>query len=325
MLDGLQRHTSCLFALISPTGDFLQIHGSPYATQTAAYMDIFYYTVRAIRAAGLNVIIGGPAGGAPVGSLQLADAMLNNSKISSDVGFLSYHNYDGDNGNDTIDDRHWLALAASHGRPDIAVFVSEWNFSCQKSPLNTWSTDAISYVGRRLSAFFNSGATGAAIYSMAQSTNDSQMELTGLFRNLTFTPKIQTFRLMSVVLGLGNGLSQVKQTSFTNGSITAAVAAINNASQPVLCLTNEGGMATNLSLSLTGLIANQVYNVAVWEASASDLTHAVRETLLVTTNGSGGSSAAHVVVGGKSVVGLVFQSVKSPPLSPNGNHTAFAG
>lgn len=301
-----------------PTGDFLYIGGSPYTTKATAYMDIFYHTVRAIRAAGLKVDIGGPAGGSPLGTAQLAEAMLNNQNITSDIAFLSYHNYDGDDGSDVSSDVLLLKLVLAHGRPDIAVFVTEWNFSYLRPSnlLNSLSTDAISYVGRRLTSFLASGATGATIYHMGQSVNDPSMGLygeagSGLFTNLTFMPKIQTFRLMSVILGLGKGNSQIMQTSFTEGSLTA-LAAVNNASQPVLCLTNDGFTVTNVSLSLKGLIPNHVYSVAVWEASASDMTKAVRETLLVSTNSSGGSSAARVIVGGKSVVGLVLTNVKNP-------------
>lgn len=182
--------------------------------------------------------------------------------------------------------------------------------------LNSRSTDAISYVGRRLTNFLASGATGATMYHMAQSVDDPRNGLdglagSGLFTNLTFMPKIQTFRLMSVILGLGKSQSQIMQTSFTVGPLTAAVAAVNGAGQPVLCLTNEGATATSVSLSLKGLTPTHGYSVAVWEASAFDLTRAVRETLLIVTNGSGASSNARVVVKGKSVVGLVFTSSSS--------------
>lgn len=39
---------------------FRSLVGSPYTTQLAAYMDIYYYTVMAIKASGLQVKVGGP-------------------------------------------------------------------------------------------------------------------------------------------------------------------------------------------------------------------------------------------------------------------------
>ncbi|MEW5308113.1 MAG: hypothetical protein WDW38_000096 [Sanguina aurantia] len=74
------------------------------------------------------------------------------------------------------------------------------------------------------------------------------------------------------------------QSSFTNRSLTAAIAAVNNASQAVVCLTNEGNSSAVMSLSLSGLLPNQLYSIGVWEASASDLTQTVRQSSLVTTD-----------------------------------------
>lgn len=140
--------------------------------------------------------------------------------------------------------------------------------------------------------------------------------LDGLFHNGTFTPKTQSYRLMSVILGLGGGLSKIVQSSFTNGSLTFSLAAINYASQPVLCLTNEGNSTSNLSLALTGLAPSTVYTVAVWEASALNPTQAMRQSFQFNTDASGSSNASYVSVGQKSVVGLVFTGLAPPGTPP---------
>lgn len=121
-----------------PDGGFLTIGGSPYTTKAAAYMDIYFYTVQAIKASGMSVLIGGTAGADPVNSLALANAMLSNPKISADVGFLTYHHYDGDSGTDIADAYLWEALALSHNRTALPVFVDEWNYSYLQpnNPLN---------------------------------------------------------------------------------------------------------------------------------------------------------------------------------------------
>ncbi|MEW5306582.1 MAG: hypothetical protein WDW36_009037 [Sanguina aurantia] len=301
-----------------PDGGFLTISGSPYATKAAAYMDIYFYTVQAIKASGMSVLIGGTAGADPVNSLALANAMLSNPKISADVGFLTYHHYDGDSGTDMVDAYLWEALALNHNRTALPVFVDEWNYSYLQpnNPLNSASTDAIAYVARRLSAFLTSGVAGSNMYHLQPPANDSSPGLTGLFHNGTFTPKTQSYRLMSVILGLGGGLSTIVQSSFTNGSLTFSLAAINHASQPVLCLTNEGNSTSNLSLALTGLAPSTAYTVAVWEASALNPTQAMRQSFLFNTDASGSSNASYVSVGQKSVVGLVFTGLAPPGTPP---------
>ncbi|MEW5306563.1 MAG: hypothetical protein WDW36_009019 [Sanguina aurantia] len=304
-----------------PDGIYLTLKNSPYKTQMAAYMDIYKYTVIGIRASGLNVSIGGPAGATSQDSLTWADAMLNNSDISQDIDFISYHSYDQDTGRDGLRLSQFRALFSSHGRPDIKVFVSEWNFSylTPNSLLNSAGTDAISYVGRRLTAFLANGAAGAAIFNMGVPTvSNAKPGLSGLFSNRTFTPKVQVFRLMSVILGLGKGRSQIVQSSYNNGSLTAAVAAVNSAGQAVVCLTNQAAASVNLSTSLTGLSPSLSYSAQVWEASAADLTHTMRNSFAVVADSSGSSHDTFILVGPKSVVGLILAPFQPPsPSTPN--------
>ncbi|MEW5297227.1 MAG: hypothetical protein WDW36_000451 [Sanguina aurantia] len=313
----LKTHSALRYIEIwnEPDGNlFLTIANSPYTSNIAAYLDIYYYTVKAIRASGLVVKIGGPAGTGPTNTLHTVDAMLGNASISSDIDFVSYHHYDGDSGADVLSVALYAALAAQHGRPGLPVYVTEWNFSFTKWVDATGVTDAISYVGRRLTAFLTSGAAGACIFNLAAPANalNEQDGEAGLFYNQSFTPKVQTFRLMSLILGLGAGDSQVVQSNFTG--ITSSLAALNNASQPVLVLTNEGSGPANLTISLTGLPPNTTYAVAVWEASATNPTNAMRASFPASTNSSGGlGSLPCITLGRKSVVGLLFVPAPHPP------------
>ncbi|MEW5300416.1 MAG: hypothetical protein WDW36_003347 [Sanguina aurantia] len=242
-----------------PNGIFLSVVGSPYTTKLAAYMDIYYYTVMAIRASGLQVKVGGPAGASEYSTLAWANALLSNASLGPNINFISYHSSDNDDGLDIVYGNKYKALLLSYNRPDVENFVTEWNYEYQNpnADTNGAGTDAISYAGKRLSAFLATGVNGAAIFYMGAPLNDSVPGQAGLFANNTFTPKIQVFRMMSVILGLGRGQSQIVRSSFSNGSLSAAVAAVNNAGQPVLVLTNQGNSTSVMSLALSGLQPSQ--------------------------------------------------------------------
>ncbi|MEW5300419.1 MAG: hypothetical protein WDW36_003350 [Sanguina aurantia] len=303
-----------------PNGIFLSVVGSPYTTKLAAYMDIYYYTVMAIRASGLQVKVGGPAGASEYSTLAWANALLSNASLGPNINFISYHSYDNDDGLDVVYSNKYKALLLSYGRPDVESFVTEWTYEYlnPNADTNGAGTDAISYVGKRLSAFLAAGVNGAAIYYMGAPLNDSVPGLAGLFANNTFTPKIQVFRMMSVILGLGRGQSQIVRSSFSNKSLSAAVAAVNNAGQPVLVLTNQGNSTSVMSLALSGLQPSQPYAIGVWEASATDLTNTMRQLSLVTTDPSGSLPPMNVSVIAQSVVGISILSALNlpPPPSP---------
>ncbi|MEW5300418.1 MAG: hypothetical protein WDW36_003349 [Sanguina aurantia] len=303
-----------------PNGIFLSVVGSPYTTKLAAYMDIYYYTVMAIRASGLQVKVGGPAGASEYSTLAWANALLSNASLGPNINFISYHSSDNDDGLDIVYGNKYKALLLSYNRPDVENFVTEWNYEYQNpnADTNGAGTDAISYAGKRLSAFLATGVNGAAIFYMGAPLNDSVPGQAGLFANNTFTPKIQVFRMMSVILGLGRGQSQIVRSSFSNGSLSAAVAAVNNAGQPVLVLTNQGNSTSVMSLALSGLQPSQPYAIGIWEASATDLTNTMRQLALVTTDPSGSLPPMNVSVIAQSVVGISILSALNlpPPPSP---------
>lgn len=287
-----------------PTGQFLTVAGSPYATNIAAYQDIYLHAVKAIRAVDQTVLIGGPAAGAPGYAWSWADTLLGNPAISSDIQFLSFHHYNKDSDTDASDIAAWKAVAAKHGRPQLPVFMSEWNYAWDMGniAINNGSSDAISFVGRRLSAFLLAGLTGASIFKIGMNADNS------------FQPKTQVFRLMSVIMGLGAGPSQLVSTvpdasSNVNANltcVTVALAALNSAGIPVACLTNNTSVAGTTDVSVAGLANNRTYNVSVWVASASDGTTAPAQSYSVLTDTSGSAALPTIAVPPKSVVGVTF-------------------
>ncbi|MEW5308112.1 MAG: hypothetical protein WDW38_000096 [Sanguina aurantia] len=138
-------------------------------------MDIYYYTVKAIKASGLQVMTGGPAGANPADTLSWAATLLSNSNISTDIHFLSYHSSDDDDGLDATYGSKYKAFLLNQNRTDIETYVTEWTFRYQdpNNPENGEGTIAIPYAGRRLTAFLASGVNGACIFNMAVPLNDS--------------------------------------------------------------------------------------------------------------------------------------------------------
>ncbi len=294
-----------------PTGQFLDLTGSPYKDRLTAYKDIYYHTAKAIRAIDMTILLGGPtAGDSKAWCIAWADSMLNDPRIAHDVDFLSYHLYDKDAGTDPVDIANWKAVGARHGIADLPVIISEWNYSYDLGiiPLNNESTDAISFAGRRLTDFYVNHLYAASIYSMFQysSANKWRQDMCGIFENGTFMPKVRTYYLLSEVLGLGKGESLLKQTSFTAGNIiTNAGAALTASTQKVVWFTNDSRNKDNLSLIIKGLTPSTSFSISIWEASAANNAESIRQSLSFTTDVSG-TGSFKMAVAAKSVTGLIL-------------------
>ncbi|MEW5309837.1 MAG: hypothetical protein WDW38_001689 [Sanguina aurantia] len=291
-----------------PEGKFLTLGGSPYTDRTAAYLDIYLHTAQGIRASGWDVDIGGPAACHPYGNQQLCEAMLGNAAICDEVKFLSFHEYDEGAVCEAANLAAFQAVGARHGRPNIPVFLTEWNYTwkIEDCPLNSSSTDAISYVGRRLVNLLKAGYAGANIFRMAAATDNSKMGLNGLFVNNTFTPKVQAFQLLSSILGLGHGESQIMETSACPQRMAAVVAAVNSRGQAVLCAVNDRREACIVDFMLSGLQAHQEFEVTMYEASAKNLTSTPRVLVRAVADAMGNVLLSSILINEKSVAGLVI-------------------
>ena len=295
-----------------PTGQFLDLTGSPYTDRLTAYKDIYYHTAKAIRAVDANIPLGGPtAGDSKAWCIAWADSLLSDNRISKDVNFLNYHLYDHSAGNDSADIANWKAVAAKHGIMDMPIFITEWNYSWDLGiiPINNESTDAISFVGKRLTDFYTNHLFAANIFAMFQysSTNQWRQDMCGIYENGNFMPKVRTFYLMSKILSLGNGLSVLKKTSWSAGqNITNAACAVTADNKKVVWVTNDTTNSTNLSIIVKGLSLSTQYTASVWEASATNTTQSVRQSIIFSTDQTGTGHFTLSIVG-KSVTGFIIQ------------------
>lgn len=295
-----------------PTGQFLDLTGSPYKTRLSAYRDIYYHTARAIRAIDTEIPLGGPtAGDSKAWCIAWADSMLSDNRIAKDVNFLSYHLYDKSAGTDPADIANWQAVAARHGRVDMPVLITEYNYSYDLGviTMNNESTDAISYIGKRLTDFYTSHLYAASIYSMFQysSTNKWRQDMCGIFENGTLMPKVRTFYLMSKILGLGSGVSALRQIHYTaNKSITNAGCAITSGHQKVIWLVNDTKTPDSLSVGIKGLSLSTQYVASVWEASAANNAQSERQSIKFLTDITGNGQLKFNIAA-KSVTGIIIK------------------
>lgn len=295
-----------------PTGEFLDLTGSPYTSRLTAYKDIYYHTAKAIRAVDTTIPLGGPtAGDSKAWCIAWADSMLSDQRIAKDVNFLSYHLYDKGAGSDPSDIANWKAVATKYSKPDMPIFITEWNYSWDLGiiPMNNESPDAISFVGKRLTDFYVNHLFGANIFSMFQysSTNKWRQDMTGIFENGTFMPKVRTFYLMSKVLSLGKGNSALKQTTWTVGqNITNAGSAITIDNQKVVWMTNDTRKTDSVSMVVKGLNPLTQYSASVWEASVLNNAQSERQSIKFSADktGKGGFKFA---VASKSVTGFIIK------------------
>jgi len=295
-----------------PTGQFLDLTGSPYTTRYSAYKDIYYHTAKAIRAVDTAIPLGGPtAGDSKAWCIAWADSMLNDPRIAKDVNFLSYHLYDKNSGSDPSDIANWKAVATKYGKTDMPIFITEWNYSYDLGiiPMNNESPDAISFVGKRLTDFYVNHLVGANIYAMwpYDSTNKWRQDMCGFFTDGTFMPKARTFYLMSKVLSLGKGESALKQTTWTAGqNITNAGSAITIDNQKVVWMTNDTRKTDSISIIIKGLVPTTQFSASVWEASVLNSAQSERQSIKfsVDATGKGGFKFA---VAAKSVTGFIIK------------------
>ncbi len=293
-----------------PTGEFLDITGSPYTTRLAAYKDIYYHTAKAIRSVDQHIPIGGPAAGdSKQWCRDWADSLLNDPRITANVNFLTYHLYDFGISGDATDIPLWKAVGTKYGKTDIPIYLDEWNYSYAVpgmffSPMNNVDPYAIAYCGRRLTDFYVNHLNGASIFTLGYYPASG---MGGINTDGTFTPKVSAFYLLSKVLGLGKGDGELKQTTWLPGlNITNGGAAINASNQKVIWITNDTGKTGNVSIAISGLNPNNQYAAAVWEASILNTAQTERESIKFTTDASGKGSFTFAVAT-KSVSGLIIK------------------
>lgn len=293
-----------------PTGEFLDITGSPYKTKLSAYKDIYFHTAKAIRSVDSDIPIGGPvAGDSKQWARDWADSLLNDPRITDNVNFLTYHLYDFGTSSDATDIPLWKAIGAKYGKPNMPVYLDEWNYSYDisgqsLSPMNNIAPDAIAYCGRRLTDFYVNHLDGATIFTMGYNPTSG---MGGINTGGTFTPKVSAFYLMSKVLGLGKGDGALKQTTWIpNLNITNGGAAVNANNQKVIWMTNDTGKADRVTILISGLNPTTQYAASVWEASILNTAQTERESMKFSTDATGKGSFKFAVAS-KSVTGIIIK------------------
>ncbi|MHB8206515.1 MAG: GH39 family glycosyl hydrolase, partial [Mucilaginibacter sp.] len=239
----------------------LSIDGTPYKTRLSAYLDLYVHTANAIRIIDKTIKIGGPAAGNTYETDYL-DALLTDNRANKNFDFYSYHFYGEQKpGNITT----FKKIAASHGRPNLPIVISEWNYSANfdKNPMNTNSVDAISFVGNTLIDQFKEAPYISILYCMddyRKADNFYTMDING-----NLVPKVSAIRLISVKLRLGLGDSKIYK-SISSSDINT-LAAKNYADNAVVCMVNTGNSIIKSSIAISGLKINGNKPVDIFEAS----------------------------------------------------------
>jgi hypothetical protein len=285
--------------------NFLDITGSGYATNKAAYLAIYEHFAIGIRRASATIPLGGPSVASPLVADDWAHSLLTTPGTRDNVNFLTYHYYTHvPDGEGTVSSLK--ATAAAAGKPNMPVYVTEWNYDPRYSPpyaMNDDSVDAIPYVGQRLHDFIKLGAAGTGYFAFNKQSTHSTFY--SLYNNGAVTPKMATYRLLSQQLGLGDGPFYLKSSSWSNGSaLIVAGGAVAASGKNVAWAVNvapSGG--DQLTFNLNGLKPGTRYTVDLFEASSFQNASSIRETFSLTTNGAGSASLSFWIPF-RSVVGI---------------------
>jgi len=282
----------------------ISLGGSSYPDVWSAYNDLYKHALGAINSvAGTRTPIGGPAAAYTASSPWLA-GMLADSTYGDDVDFASWHNYGSASTYDT-GVYSWKNIAANAGKPGMETFVSEYNLGGG----NSNSTDAIPWVGGRLSSLMDAGVTGAFIYGTddrASGWNASVRHSWHIInQDGTLTPRMWPIRLLSKKLGLGLGDNEMKLTE--QSGLTWASAAVNADGKPVVWAVNETGspITTDIELDNTGI--NGPVSLTHYVADAShDATTAYASGSTIAIDGK---VTTTVTIPAKSVYGVALDKV----------------
>ncbi|WNR45748.1 CBM96 family carbohydrate-binding protein [Paenibacillus roseipurpureus] len=282
--------------------------GSPYTTKADAYNDIFYHVTNALRSVDpqKTIKIGGPALASGTTWPDYLSYIFSDPRNRDNLEFASMHVY---NGTDKISTavNSWRAKALQYGgKSNFPVYVTEWNYNAGQTgtygggtPINTMGDETISYVGQKLTDMFSVGTEGAYLFKV--SGYSATYPFWYFYKDGAFSPKAKTYRLMSKDLGLGNGDSSVKSTSFS--TITSALGAVNSNGEQIGVLVNSDTVANTASVTLTNTgLPNGTAALAIYEASTANDATAVRNIQLASV--SGGTLTATIGVPAGAVIGF---------------------
>lgn len=286
----------------------ISLGGSGYANNWSAYNALYEHALDAINSvSGPRTPVGGPAAAFTTNYGWLSGT-LGDPTYGDDVDFASWHNY----GNASTYDTgvySWKNAAAVAGKPDLPTFVSEYN----QGAGNSNSTDAIPWVGGRLSALMDAGVTGAFIYGTddrATGWNASvRHDWHIINQDGTLTPRMWPIRLLSKKLGLGLGDNEMKLTE--QDGLTWASAAVNADGKPVVWAVNETAspITTDVELDHTGIDGPVALTHYVADASHDATTAYANESKVAID----GKVTTTVTIPAMSVYGIALDRAVGQP------------
>lgn len=275
----------------------LKIGGSSYKDAITAYTDLYYHTAKPVRIINSSIKIGGPAV-ADTYDTKFFNALLNDKRLRNYFNFYSYHFYGVQKAGNISSLK---SLAASKGRPNFPIYITEWNYSAEfnKNPMNTNATEAISFVGNTLIDQLKESPSLSILYCMddySKADNFFTMDADG-----NMVPKVSAIKLMSVSLGLGTGTNTIVKTTHS-GSING-VGAINYLGKQIVCLANESenNKLVNINLHKTGITAKRT--VSVYLAAKGKYGAAPYKTISVLFK-NGNAAINRFEIPGHAVMGL---------------------
>lgn len=221
------------------TPSMLDIAGTSFRTSELAAAEIYFRTARVIRIHTPDIRIGGPGEDRRGGEFGSLGTILSDRRIPDDqIQFVSYHAYDPCPAEELrIDELE--RLFARTDRPRVPVYLNEWNhnYHGDTSAAEVVGDRAVAFTARTLLGLAGQPGLAGAAFMSALPGNveiDADQNNPGLRMSqaiydwhgdhATLWPQAAAFRLLSVDLGLGEGLFQshpvVRRDEVISGSFT---------------------------------------------------------------------------------------------------------
>ncbi|GAB3926282.1 hypothetical protein GCM10029976_020740 [Kribbella albertanoniae] len=304
---------------------FLQMGGSPWGdTQNdrmAAYSQIYQRAYAAVRSVDADIPIGGPTVSNPGQALAWVDKLLADPALKNKFDFLSYHEYNPYTGNRTEPVETFRQHAAAQGRPNIPVYVTEWNYSAayERVPMNASDARNLSYSALRMTNLYNQRANGANVFA----DNDEAIEpnFFGVHSNGMLPARARAYQLLSRDLGLGDGVSTLRQVSTPPNTFTGFGAATTASGDNVSWVVNDTAEPLQVDLQLTGLGSGTSTVANLFEASPNQNPVTPKSAVNLTI--TGGAARVTLRVPPYSVSGVrLGTNALSNNLAPSATATA---
>ncbi|WP_405058017.1 AbfB domain-containing protein [Kribbella sp. NBC_01505] len=288
-------------------GGFLDLRGSPYnhddqRDRARAYSKIYLSAYGAIRSIDKDIPIGGPVASNPSIGAQWVDQLLADPALKDKFDFVSYHDYNQytqyrDESVETLRQH-----AAAAGRPNMPVYVTEWNYSAAYAqvPMNASDARNLSYSALRMTNLYKQRAAGANVFA----DNDEAIEpnFFGVHSNGMLPARARAYQLLSRDLGLGDGVSKLRQVSAPPNPSTGFGAATTASGDNVSWVVNDTAQPLEVDLRLTGLATNGATVANLFEASPNQNPVTPKSSIPVTV--AGGATRVALSVPPYSVSGV---------------------